>query len=401
MRLNLDKKHKYLLACSYGPDSMALFHMLKSEGYEFEAAIVNYRLREESDQEMEDFISYCKAQNIEYHKLVVGGFEKKNNLEAKCRAIRYKFFAELKEDYIFDEVLVAHNQDDLIETYLLQKKRKNQLFFYGIKESTVINKVRIRRPLLSISKAGLLKYCEENNVPFAIDKTNLENDFERNKIRHEIVEKMNKEEREELLKQIQYRNFLIETKLDYLSKLDLEDVEQLETLDIEEFIYAINLLVKRVDEAASISKKQCLEILKAIESDKSNVEIKITRGLVFEKSYGRVSIYKDKKFDYSIRIDSPIELDTEYFYLNFLGDTSNRHVTPSDYPLIIRNAKANDTYAIKGYKVKVNRLFIDWKMPPHLRKRWPVILNKENKIIYIPRYQKSFVVLNNTNFYVK
>ena len=401
MRLNLDKNHKYLLACSYGPDSMALFHMLKSEGYEFEAAIVNYRLREESDQEMEDFISYCKAQNIVYHKLVVGGFEKKNNLEAKCRTIRYKFFAELKEDYIFDEVLVAHNQDDLIETYLLQKKRKNQLFFYGIKESTVINRVRIRRPLLSISKADLLKYCEENNVPFAIDKTNLENDFERNKIRHEIVEKMSKEEREETIKQIQYRNFLIETKLDYLSKLDLEDAEQLETLDIEEFIYAINLLVKRVDEAASISKKQCLEILKAIESDKSNVEIKLTRGLIFEKSYGRVSIYKDKKCDYSYRIDSPIELDTEYFYLNFLGDSSNRNVTPSDYPLTIRNAKANDTYVIKDYRVKVNRLFIDWKMPPHLRKRWPVILNKENKIIYIPRYQKSFVVLNNTNFYVK
>ena len=36
--LNLEKNKKYLLACSYGPDSMALFDMLLKEGYRFAVA---------------------------------------------------------------------------------------------------------------------------------------------------------------------------------------------------------------------------------------------------------------------------------------------------------------------------------------------------------------------------
>ena len=49
--LNLDKNKKYLLACSYGPDSMALFSMLLEEGYRFEVAHVNYHFRNESNLE--------------------------------------------------------------------------------------------------------------------------------------------------------------------------------------------------------------------------------------------------------------------------------------------------------------------------------------------------------------
>ena len=49
--LNLNKNQKYLLACSHGPDSMALFYMLKEEGYNFAVAHVNYHHREESNLE--------------------------------------------------------------------------------------------------------------------------------------------------------------------------------------------------------------------------------------------------------------------------------------------------------------------------------------------------------------
>ena len=51
--LSLDKNQKYLLACSHGPDSMALFYMLKEEGYNFAVAHVNYHLREESNLEQQ------------------------------------------------------------------------------------------------------------------------------------------------------------------------------------------------------------------------------------------------------------------------------------------------------------------------------------------------------------
>ena len=401
MMLNLDKNKKYLLACSFGPDSMALFHMLQMEGYDFEAALVNYNLREESTQEMLDFIDYCEKQGVKHHELVIDKWEKQNNLEARCRNIRYRYFADLVEKYGFFEVLVAHNEDDAIETFLLQNKRKNLLFSYGLRQNSELFGVKINRPLIGFSKAALKKFCLTYKIPHSIDKTNLQDTFERNKIRHQIVEKLSQEEREEILKQIEYRNFVIRTKLDYLNSLDLSDCEQLLTLDEEEFVYAVNILTKKIDEAMSVSKRQCEEIYQVLESKKSNVSIKLKNHIIFEKSYGSVYLYKDLLNSYSYRIEGPIELDTEYFYLNFTKDSANRNVSKDDYPLTIRNAQKDDVYLIKDYQVKVNRLFIDWKMPPHLRKRWPVILNKDNKIIYIPRYQRNFRLDKKCNFYVK
>ena len=61
--LNLDKNKKYLLACSYGPDSMALFGMLLSENINFEVAHVNYHLRKESDDEENGLRSFCELHN--------------------------------------------------------------------------------------------------------------------------------------------------------------------------------------------------------------------------------------------------------------------------------------------------------------------------------------------------
>ena len=91
--------------------------------------------------------------------------------------------------YHFDAVLIAHNQDDLIETYLMQKRRQNLVQFFGIKENPIIFDVKIIRPLLSYSKQELLMFCDLNKVEYSIDKTNLEDVFLRNQIRHKIVEK--------------------------------------------------------------------------------------------------------------------------------------------------------------------------------------------------------------------
>ena len=117
--LSLDKNKKYLLACSYGPDSMALFDMLLNENYDFEVAHVNYHLRKESDGEENELREFC----INYNKTIhVKNISKKieHNIEAECRKIRYAFFKEVYDKHRFDALLVAHNEDDHLETYLLQ-----------------------------------------------------------------------------------------------------------------------------------------------------------------------------------------------------------------------------------------------------------------------------------------
>lgn len=399
--LNLNKNQKYLLACSHGPDSMALFYMLKEEGYNFAVAHVNYHLREESNLEQQQLEAYCAKRNVQLFVKDVDEYLGNNNLEEKCRVIRYSFFKDLVNKYDFDAVLIAHNQDDLIETYLMQKRRQNLVQFFGIKENPIIFDVKIIRPLLSYSKQELLMFCDLNKVEYSIDKTNLEDVFLRNKIRHEVVEKMNKEDREKILKEIDEENKKLEAINEKISKINTNKCEEYNRLNDEEFLYALVNKGRELKPNFTMSRNQGLEIRKIFLSDKANISVNVD-GLTLVKSYDSFQfVDQEQEVDFSYKLDEPGVLDTEYFYLDFTGDTSNRNVGKDDYPLTIRNAQPNDVYLIKGYEKQLRRLFIDWKVPVTLRKRWPIIVDKNGTIIYVPRYQKDFKKEDNCNFYVK
>ena len=399
--LSLDKNQKYLLACSHGPDSMALFYMLKEEGYKFAVAHVNYHLREESNLEQEQLEAYCAKNNVQLYVKDVDEVLGNNNLEEKCRIIRYTFFKDLVNQYGFDVVLIAHNQDDLIETYLMQKRRQNLVQFFGIKEKPIIFDVKIIRPLLSYSKQELLMFCDLNKVEYSIDKTNLENTFLRNQIRHQIVERMNKFDRKKILREIDDENLRLNVINDKISKINSNKCEDYNRLTDDEFLYAIVKRGRELKPDFTMSRNQGLEIRKIFQSDKANVSVNVS-DLTLVKSYDSFQfVDQNKEVNFSYKIDSPCVLDTEYFYLDFTGDTSNRNVVKEDYPLTIRNAQPNDVYLIKGYEKQLRRLFIDWKVPVPLRKRWPVIINKNGTVIYVPRYQKDFKKEDNCNFYVK
>lgn len=399
--LNLDKNQKYLLACSHGPDSMALFFMLKEEGYNFEVAHVNYHLREESDQEQKELEAYCAKNGIKLYVKEVTESLGETNLEEQCRIIRYTFFKELVNHHHFYAVLIAHNQDDVIETYLMQKTRQNLVEFFGIKEKPIIFDTKIIRPVLQFSKQELLMFCDINKVEYSIDKTNLQDVFLRNKIRHQVVEKMTKEEREKILKEMALENEKLAKIQEKISQIKTKNIEEYNRLNDDEFLYVIVRLGRALKPSFTMSRAQGLEIRKIFKSNKANVSVDIS-GLKLVKSYDTFDLIEDKNDqDFAFEIKEPMVLDTDYFFLDFRGDTTNRNVTLNDYPLTVRNAKPEDTYIISGYSKPLRRLFIDWKVPLMLRKRWPVIVNKEGTIVYVPRYQKNFKKEDNCNFYIK
>ena len=61
LKVDLDKNKKYILACSYGPDSMALFNLLLKNNYDFVVCFLNYKTRPESDIEEEKITTFCKV----------------------------------------------------------------------------------------------------------------------------------------------------------------------------------------------------------------------------------------------------------------------------------------------------------------------------------------------------
>ena len=399
--LNLEKNKKYLLACSFGPDSMALFDMLLKEGYRFAVAHVNYHLRAEADDEEIDLRNYCLTHGVGIYVKSVRENLGDNNLEAKCRDIRYNFFIDIVKQNGFDALLVAHQEDDLIETYLMQKKRKNLVNYFGIKEISYFTDVEIIRPLLKYRKKELLIYCRMFGVPYAIDKTNLEDHFLRNQLRHQVVELMTPEERKDILKEIDEENKKLAAIFEKISKIQSNKIEDYNRLNDTEFLYAIVALGRKIKNDFTISKEQGAELRKVLLSDKPNVSLTVDE-LCFVKEYDSFSIKEDSPAcDYEYELKEPGKLDTPYFSLDFTQNQARRNVSPDDYPLIIRNARPNDAFKIKDYEKELRRLFIDWKMPVSLRNRWPVIINKEGVIVYVPRYQKDFLAAKDENFIVK
>ena len=399
--LNLEKNKKYLLACSYGPDSMALFDMLYKEGYKFAVAHVDYHLREEATDEEINLRNYCLMNGIGIYVKSVTEDLGESNLEKKCRDIRYNFFIDIIKEKGFDALLVAHQEDDLIETYLMQQRRKNLVNYFGIKEISYFTDVEIIRPLLKYRKGELLMYCKMFNVPYAIDKTNLEDHFLRNQIRHQVVEKMSNEERNNLLKEIEEENQKLAAILEKVAQIKTNSIEEYNRLNDIEFLYAIVAMGRKIKEDFVISKEQGAELRKVLLSDKPNISLAVD-GLVFVKEYDSFYIQEEvTQTDYEFVMNEPGVLDNEYIFIDFRKDSSNRNVSLADYPITIRNARNDDLIVIKDYSKELRRMFIDWKMPASLRSRWPVIINKEGKIIYVPRYQKDFKPEENCNLRVK
>lgn len=399
--LNLEKNKKYLLACSYGPDSMALFDMLYKEGYKFAVAHVDYHLREEATDEEINLRNYCLMNGIGIYVKSVTEDLGESNLEKKCRDIRYNFFIDIVKEKGFDALLVAHQEDDLIETYLMQKRRKNLVNYFGIREISYFTDVEIIRPLLKYRKGELLMYCKMFNVPYAIDKTNLEDHFLRNQIRHQVVEKMSNEERNNLLKEIEEENQKLAAILEKVAQIKTNSIEEYNRLNDIEFLYAIVAMGRKIKEDFVISKEQGSELRKVLLSDKPNISLAVD-GLVFVKEYDSFYIQEEvTQTDYEFVMNEPGILDNEYIFIDFRKDSSNRNVSLADYPITIRNARNDDIIVIKDYSKELRRMFIDWKMPASLRSRWPVIINKEGKIIYVPRYQKDFKPEENCNLRVK
>lgn len=404
--LNLDKTKKYLLACSYGPDSMALFDMLLKEEYKFSVAHVNYHKRDISNFEEESMRDICLKNNIKCFVLDTSKLPNhKGNFQNWARVVRYKFFAEVLKKENLDAVLVAHHLDDLIETYEMQKSRNLVVDYLGLKEQTSINDVPVIRPLLEYTKKELNDYCIYNNVPFSIDVSNLSPVYSRNKIRLNYINNLTKTEKLLIKKSINEENELnkklveeINTKIQNNS-LDIND---LKNMDKKSQVIALDLLLKNNKINKHISAKFVEEIIRTLNTKQPNISIKLGTNKCIIREYNKLKIVNNlANTQYVFTMDKPGQLNTEYFWIDLKDDYAQFRLTLDDFPITIRPALSGDLSYINGIKKKVKRLYIDWKMPMYLRKIWPLIFNKNGELVYVIRYYDENSLNSNKDFIVK
>ena len=372
-------KGRYLIAVSGGPDSMALFDMLRKTGCYLEAAHVNYHKRETALRDEKLVRKYCREHQIRFHRLHVYPEELKGNFQAKARKVRYEYFASLCKKHKLDAVMVAHQQDDLIETYLMQKEKQLGVCRYGLAEDTIIEGVRVIRPLLSFQKEELLAYCKENQIPYGIDESNLNDSYARNRIRHAVVERLSASEKKKIIAEIAQENEILQKKKEMILK-DMRD-----TYPVEEFLALPYLEDHLRILFPSHSKRHYQEMIRQLSEAEKYVyeEDKI----LLVKEYGRIDIFeKPEDYAYVFRKKTDLKAKT---YAHFRISTSGRSTeamsfSSADFPLVFRNCQKGDQIRMTYGSKKINRYFIDHKIRLKERLCWPVVINKNSEVILVP-----------------
>ena len=403
------------VACSAGPDSMALVDMLLKKKKLFNLKIiilhVNHNIRKESIDEEEYLKKYCKNNDIVFEFLKIKEYND-DNFHNEARNIRYRFFDEIVRKYNANYLFTAHHGDDLIETILMRIVRGSNLKGYsGFKKIVNMNDYKIIRPLIEISKDEILEYNNINNIKYFIDSSNDKDYYTRNRYRKNILPFLKKEDNLVHLKFLKFSNVLNDTfnfinkEIDKIvkdiyidNKLDLSKYLKLDRFLQREILYNI-ILNYYNDDLFLINDKHIELIYSLIISNKSNGCIYLPNNIIGIKEYNYFRLdYGELSFnDYKYLLSDEVMLPNSYIIkkINKCSCYDNNHIYLNSrevkLPLYVRNRKNGDKIQIKGLNgsKKVKDIFIDSKIKIKDRNIWPIVLDSNDEIVWIPGIKKS------------
>jgi tRNA(Ile)-lysidine synthase len=185
----LDKDDRILVAISGGIDSTTLLHLLVAEGYTVAIAHCNFGLRaDESDGDERHVRALQQRHQLDgfYVRFDTEREAQKagESIQMAARRLRYEWFMRLCNTEGYQYIAIAHNADDVAETFFLNLTRGTGLKgLTGIKPKTG----RVVRPLLFATRHEIEEYARQHGIEFREDSTNAKDKYARNRIRHNVV----------------------------------------------------------------------------------------------------------------------------------------------------------------------------------------------------------------------
>ena len=414
-----------VLALSGGPDSMCLLNIILNLKIKLNIICIhiNHGIREESIEEYHFIDNYLKDKNVtlEYEEIPKKSSNSNYN-EQELREKRYSIFNKVMLKYKAKYLLTAHHGDDLIETILMRISRGSNLKGYsGFSVSSTKGDYIVLKPLIYYDKETILKYNEENNIPYVNDKTNDLDEYTRNRYRHNILPFLKKENKnihlkylnlsEELISYYEYVDNIVQTKLKDVYNnniLDIKQYQQLESLIKEKIL---EYIIKNVyQDNISLINKQHIQLIKnIISNDKPNISINLPNNIKVTKSYNNLffETNKTKENGYLIKVSNITNLPnnknikiiehTDLKTNDYLKLNSNE----IKLPLYVRTRNNGDKMIIKNMKSakKIKDIYIDAKLSAKQRETQPLLVDSNDTILWIPGIKKSkFDKENNENY---
>ena len=186
------KKYKnnntFVVAVSGGSDSLALVSIIKNlmqeNKYKFFFAIVDHNLRKNSAAEASSVKRLLSKYDI---NLTILKNKKKidKNIQKNAREIRYNLLEKFCKKKKAKSLIVAHHQDDQVETFLIRLSRGS-----GVEGLSSMNEITtlkqgtsLIRPLLDFKKNELISITKHTFNKFFKDPSNKNRKFLRTNIR--------------------------------------------------------------------------------------------------------------------------------------------------------------------------------------------------------------------------
>ena len=429
--INIENNFKFhngdriVIGCSTGPDSMALLDMLLKIRNKYNLSIVvahvNHNVRKESYEEAEFIKKYCEENNLICESMVIEDYGD-DNFHNEARNIRYNFFENLVHKYDANYLMTAHHGDDLIETILMRMVRGSNLSGYlGFKSVVNMDGYYIVRPLIYYTKAELEEYDKENNVKYYIDSSNSKDKYTRNRYRKYVLPFLKEEEKDVHLKFLKFSNTLLEANkfIEKARDRAINRVMDNDKILIDKFLLEDSYIQREIlyyllsefyqDDLILLSDRHINLMLDLINSSKANSYINLPNEVIARKDYNYFEIVKEIEdiANYEIEFDEVVMLpnNRKIEKIDATIDNSNNICRLDSkeivLPLIVRTRKIGDRISVKGLNgtKKVKDIFIDKKIPLLDRDNWPIVVDSEGKVVWIPGIKKSRFDKNKTESY--
>ncbi|MBV9276910.1 MAG: tRNA lysidine(34) synthetase TilS [Candidatus Eremiobacteraeota bacterium] len=175
-----------LIACSGGPDSVALAALMRvaaeKRRWTLTIAHVNHGLRRSADQDEAVVLHVAAALQLTVKTVQLRGVDRD---ESSLRNARYAALQRIAKDVGAQTVVTGHTAEDQTETVLLALFRgtgTNGLTGMAECRRLALG-IELCRPLLRETHAELQRYCQAACLPYALDPTNEDLKYRRNAVR--------------------------------------------------------------------------------------------------------------------------------------------------------------------------------------------------------------------------
>lgn len=422
-----------LVGVSGGPDSLALLHFLWSQkgkwNVEIYAAHVDHMFRGKESEEEALFVQrFCEDRKIPFEmtQMNIPDYMEKTGLSSQvaARERRYEFFQQVMDKYNLSTLALGHHGDDQIETILMRLTRGSAgKARAGIPFSRIFHDRVLVRPFLCLNREEIEEYCLLHQLEPRRDPSNEKDVYSRNRFRKYILPFLRKEN-PQVHEQFQRLSEELESDEEFLVQLTEERLKLVITekrdarvsIDIEAFNLmplplqrrGIQLILNYLYKVrpASLSAIHIEKIFSILKSPHPSGTLDFPNGLKVVRSYQECSFQfhtQTNQTSYNLEMSKPGEVflpNGDILMMEVLHGEEMRITSPAQIllymeedvlPLVIRTRKNGDRMTIKGMNgtKKLKNLFIDEKVPIHMRNGWPIVTDRNDQIIWVPGLKKS------------